>query len=210
MTPTPLSRIFGAHIPPAYKHDMEILNGVDSSRLTRYLTEIEKFVFLGSPLPAAKITELSQAAAKTAGIPEEVGRIIFRLYSTYVPLVVAASDETKLRESLEGSGVQPGHAALLARSLYPHREEIETDLRESLGERFGPTISRLFWRIDVPVAGTEPVVKDPVAKVTLVLESTTDTFDESFEADLPTLDLILEELASARRELAKASDRAKP
>jgi hypothetical protein len=205
---SPLSRVFGTRIPPAIKHDIEMINPVNLTSFKKCLAELEKLIFSRVPIPPDQVQPFAAKSAKNAGLSEDEGLVLLRLYAALVPLVSSSTSETRLREILVGRGIEASKATVLSQSLFPHRPEIEVDLGPTLGERFGPTLTRVFWRIDQPVAGSEPFVRDPVAVVTLVMDTATDTYDERFEVDLASLDLLLDELGNVRRELATLASRA--
>jgi hypothetical protein len=206
---SPLTRLFGTRVPPDFKRDVETINGTNLAALKKALPELEKVIFSHVPYSPPQVQDAVAKVVKTAGLSEDEGKVLLRLYTQLIPLVLTATDEAKLKESLVKSGVEEAKASTLSQSLYSHRQEVVTEVAPSLGERFGPTLSHVYWRVDQPVAGSEPFTKTPLAVVTLVLDDSTDTLSEGFEIDLATLDLLIEELGNARRELAKISSESK-
>jgi hypothetical protein len=209
MAASPLSRVFGTRVPPAIKGDIERINSLPSGPLKKAISDLEKIAFSRVPTTPDRVQAAVVEIATDAGLTEDDGRILLRLYAALVSLVTTSPSEAKLKESLIGSGLSEDRAAVFAHSLYAHKPDIEAELGPSLGERYGPTVTRVFWRIDQPVAGTEPFIRSPLAVITFVLDTATDTYDERFEVDLVSLDLILDELGTVRRELAKLASKAK-
>jgi hypothetical protein len=205
MPTSPLNRIFGTRVPAAIRGDIKLVNATSVDKLKKFLVDVEKVAFSDTPIPASAVQGHVINGAKKVGLSEGEALSIFRLYGTLVQLLVATPSEERFREHIGLLEIEPARAEVLAASLFPHRQHVEAELRPSLSERFGPIVSRLYWRVDKPVAGTEPFVDDPVGVVAIVLETASDSYDERFEVDLASLDLIIEELGNLRRELAKAS-----
>lgn len=198
-----IPRVFGAEIPEGLRRDVGAVAKLSGKTFQSLITTTEELVFRHPPTTPAVAEERYREAAQKSGVDEDTVVLFIRLYTFFGGL---SSRETSREEFVKDTGyvgLSPEFADHLWRSFSANRTEIDEALRPGLRERFGPILSRLMWRLDKPVAGSAPILFDPVGVVTLVLESAEDTFDLRMELDSKTLEYVIQELSLMRQEMAK-------
>lgn len=201
-----LRGVFGSRIPSAFHDDVNVVNSIELGALRTIVGRIENLSFAESPVTSSTFEKRVTEATREVGVPEGSGLSVARLYGTVVTIGAGEPGSDSLTASLETLGIERSRAQVLSESIFRHRPKIDAELVSSLKERFGPVLSKLYWRVDKPVAGTPPFLGDPVGVVGLILETATETYDERFEVDLSTLDFVIDELSRLRKELSNATN----
>ncbi len=201
-----LSRFFGPTTPAKLIADLKLAQSVPIESFKKIVLKLESWQFSPGQPELGMIMEV-MALAKSTDVPRETIIGLSRLYSTMASAILAVPQEVAFVDELTRIGLDKEHASILGSSLYSHRGVLLDQLRPSLKERFGPTLSRVAWRVDRPTAGSDPFISDPVVVLSLQLETPSETRDQRIELDRNSLDNLLEELSAARRELGRSAEK---
>jgi len=195
-----VTRIFGLR-PPTTRAlaDLRAANAISEKAFREALRIVEEMVLEERTLTVSGI----ESRAKQLAISESDLLSVLRLYANLREGFLTEPSKGRFGEELSSLGLDSRKSELLWDSYTANRERIEAQLKSSIRDQFGPTISKFRWRVDKPTGGSDPLSLEPVGVLGITLETSTDSRDERIEIDLVTLDRLIEELSNLRRELAK-------
>jgi hypothetical protein len=203
-TPIPL-RVFGSRTPPGLKADIEVLAKLPADKFNDLIRAAESFSFATPPLPQSVREKKIGEVTKSTGVDETTLFAFMRVYTFFAAASVKEpSREVYVSESGR-LGIPSDRAGTFWDSFQKHRAFMVSNVQPILKERFGPILSDVTWRVDVPADGSPPFDAEPLAVVVLTLETATDSESVSIELDLSSAEYLIDELTKAKHSLARAT-----
>lgn len=197
-----LSWFFGSNLSRSFHGDVQAVNRISSPAFKRVLGRLDEWVFGKEPV-AIITNDHIQELTRTTRIDEAAVVAFVRLYSNLGSAFASVGSPDAFTRELAEVGLDREKARLLARSYEANIERLREDLKGASREQFGPTVSLVTWRVDVPSSGSKPFYDEPVGVLSLRVETPTDTAYQRFELSIDAVEMMLESLAEMRRELAR-------